>query len=190
MRPAPSICLSTRGRGGSRETPRDRDPSLDTPSTDRDPPGLTSSGSHCSGQYTSYWNTFLFNDYYWPQRSCGQGNIFTPVCHSVHGGGVGLPECMLGYHPPGLDTTTPPGPDTPPREETPPRADSSIRSASGRYASFWNAFLFHYVCVVMNLSNMRWSVTLKASCRSIDTSELLCWIVAILSTPQAKNAFQ
>ena len=25
--------------------------------------------------------------YYRPQRSCGQGNIFAPVCHSVHGGG-------------------------------------------------------------------------------------------------------
>ena len=27
--------------------------------------------------------------FYWPQRSCGQGNIFTPVCHSVHKGGRG-----------------------------------------------------------------------------------------------------
>ena len=25
---------------------------------------------------------------YWPKRSFGQGNIFTPVCHSVHRGGV------------------------------------------------------------------------------------------------------
>ena len=25
--------------------------------------------------------------FYRPQRSCGQGNIFTPVCHSVYGGG-------------------------------------------------------------------------------------------------------
>ena len=48
---------------------------------------------------------------YRPQRSCGQGNIFTPVCHSVHGGG-GLPQCMLGYH-------TPLGADTPPPEQTP-----------------------------------------------------------------------
>ena len=30
----------------------------------------------------------VFGYYYRPQRSCGQGNIFTPVCHSVHGGGV------------------------------------------------------------------------------------------------------
>ena len=32
---------------------------------------------------------------------------------------------------------TPPGADTPPLE-----ADSGIRSMSGRYASYWNAFLF------------------------------------------------
>ena len=53
------------------------------------------------------------------------------VIHSVHGGG--LPQCMLGYHPPGVDplgadppgsrpsqgADPPPGPDTPP-EQTPP----------------------------------------------------------------------
>ena len=38
--------------------------------------------------------------FYRPQRSCGQGNIFTPVCHSVHGGewsrGVsGLGGCLV-----------------------------------------------------------------------------------------------
>ena len=146
-------------------------------------------------------------------RNCGQGNIFTPVCHSVHRGGV-LPQCMLGYHPPprdqadtpppgsetttphppgtrqtptgpgipprirhhpppgtrqtpqirhhpsprsdttpppGSDTTPPPGPGRPPpgtrqtpqdqADPPPPEADSSIRSMSGRYASYWNAFL-------------------------------------------------
>ena len=41
-----------------------------------------------------------------------------------------------GRHPPGLGRA-PPGPGRPPRE-----ADSSIRSTSGRYASYWNAFLF------------------------------------------------
>ena len=41
------------------------------------------------------------------KRSLGQGNIFTPVCHSVHRGG--LPQCMLGYHhPPGPGAHTPP----------------------------------------------------------------------------------
>ena len=42
---------------------------------------------------------------------------------------------------------TPPGADTPrsrhPQEQTPPwEADSGIQSMSGRYASYWNAFLF------------------------------------------------
>ena len=66
-----------------------------------------------------------------------------------------------GTHP--LDQACPPGPGTPPpqtRHTTPPRlgtpppldqappqeADSGIRFTSGRYASYWNAFLFrnHY----------------------------------------------
>ena len=56
---------------------------------------------------------------YRPQRSCGQGNIFTRVCHSFCSqGGGGLPQCMLGYHPsPGPD---PPGSIHPPRDQTPP----------------------------------------------------------------------
>ena len=123
---------------------------------------------------------------YRPQRSCGQGNIFTPVCHSVHRGG--LPQCMLGCHPPLWTRQTPPprpgrhplrpgrppGPgrhppwtrqtppdqadtppdqaDTPPDQadppgpgRPPPEADSRIRSTSGRYASYWNAFLLFTV---------------------------------------------
>ena len=49
---------------------------------------------------------------YRPQRSCGQGNIFTPVCHSVHRGGGGF--CLSAC----WDTTpleqTPPGTRPPP----------------------------------------------------------------------------
>ena len=91
--------------------------------------------------------------HYRPQRSCGQGNIFTRVCHSVHRGG--LPQCMLEYpprkeapvplpqegdppgrrHPPGKET---PRKEAPPQEGDPP----GIRSMSGRYASYWNAFFF------------------------------------------------
>ena len=54
------------------------------------------------------------------KRSLGQVNIFTPVCHSVHGGG--LPQCMLGppgtRHPPRTRHPPPqPGPGTPPGAE-------------------------------------------------------------------------
>ena len=99
---------------------------------------------------------------YRPQRSCGQGNVFTGVCLSTGGGGC-LPQCMLGCHtPPGMEN--PPWMENPPRWRTPPmenplpprwrnpprmekrpprEADSSIWSTSGRYASYWNAFLFH-----------------------------------------------
>ena len=61
--------------------------------------------------------------YYRPQQSCGQGYIFTPVCHSLQRGG-----CLVwGWYPtrhwgrPPRPGTHPPGPDTPPpRPDTPP----------------------------------------------------------------------
>ena len=77
---------------------------------------------------------------YRPQRSCGQGNIFTPVCHSFCSQGGCLPQCMLGYHTPPQDQTPPDqtplrtrplGPDTPqdwtphPRTRHPPRTKCS-----------------------------------------------------------------
>ena len=57
------------------------------------------------------------------KRNLGQGNIFTPFCHFVHRE-VGLPQCMMGYHPQTrcprtrpprhpLRPGTPPGPGTP-----------------------------------------------------------------------------
>ena len=51
------------------------------------------------------------------KRSLGQGNIFTPVCHSVHGGG--LPQCMPGNHPP--DQAHPPGSGPPDQAPPPPQ---------------------------------------------------------------------
>ena len=73
------------------------------------------------------------------KRSLGQGNIFTPVCHSVHRGG-GLPQCMLGYHPLGPCTPldhTPPGTmhpldHAPPGPCTPSDAEHAERY--GQYA--------------------------------------------------------
>ena len=110
--------------------------------------------------------------HYRPQRSCGQGNIFTPVCHSVHGGGGGF--CLNACwdttppdqaDPPRSDITTtttpspPPGTRQTPPDQTPPgtwqtpppETDSSIRSTSGRYASYWNAFLL--LDVFQNITN-------------------------------------
>ena len=79
---------------------------------------------------STVWQINIYMYYYRPQRSCGQGNIFTSVCLST--GGVYLPQCMLGYpprsrppradpprnrHPPGTKYTprlsTPPGKQTP-----------------------------------------------------------------------------
>ena len=95
-------------------------------------------------------------DLYRPQRSCDQGNVFTGVCHSFcsRGGRVSAsvhagipPSPQIRQTPPRtrqappLDQADPPGPGRqPPRE-----ADSSIRSTSGRYASYWNAFLFWHI---------------------------------------------
>ena len=52
---------------------------------------------------------------YRPQRSC-EGYVFTPVCHSVHMGGVCLSACW--------DTTPPPG-VSPRSRHPPPGADPS-----------------------------------------------------------------
>ena len=92
----------------------------------------------------------------------GQGNIFTGICLSAGGRGVCLSACWdmpnrPDTNPPRsrpLEQTHPPRSRHPPEQTTPgsrphPRqeADFSIRSTSGRYASYWNAFLFYkYPC--------------------------------------------
>ena len=99
---------------------------------------MTPKSIKCSNHNTLSFNLLLRKSmahkcsYYRPQRSCGQGNIFTPVCHSVHRGEGGLPQCMLGYHPPldqpdpplGSDTTSPWTRWTPP-DQTPPSPDQA-----------------------------------------------------------------
>ena len=62
------------------------------------------------------------SDYYRPQRSCGQGNIFIGVCLSTGGGGGCLPQCMLGCH-----TPHPPGWRAPPGWRTPPLPGSRLQ---------------------------------------------------------------
>ena len=81
---------------------------------------------------------------YRPQQSCGQGNVFTGVCHSF---------CSKGGF-----SGDPPGRENP----CPPEADSSIRSTSGRYASYWNAFLFVFVFTLWR-PTFRWFRSLSAT---------------------------
>ena len=55
-----------------------------------------------------------------PANKVCEGYVFTPVCHSVQGGGVSLCACWDTH--PSWEQTPPPGADTP-RKQTPPRAD-------------------------------------------------------------------
>ena len=87
------------------------------------------------------------------------GSTHTPGC--IHPGRLTPPwEAHPGRHPLGstppgsmhpvrsthpLGSMHPPGSMYPPWEACTPReADSGIRSMSGRYASYWNAFLFEF----------------------------------------------
>ena len=106
-------------------------------------------------------------DYYRPQRSCGKV-IFSQACvkNSVQREG-GVSQHSLGQRPPlpSACWDTPPGqtPPTPGRHHPlpladtplgrPPQADPPGRHpppgadgyCSGRYASYWNAFLFFFI---------------------------------------------
>ena len=116
-----------------------------------------------------YWNAFLFEFFlipfylirrscYRPKRSFGQGNIFTPVCHSFCSqGGRQVPAWSRGgggqappgsRHPPGADTPHeqtprsrhsprsrhppgsrhPPAADIPPEKTPPPSGSSRLRN--------------------------------------------------------------
>ena len=113
------------------------------------------------------------------KRSLGQGNIFTPVCHSVHRGGVrgcGEPAwlwvgvhgcggscvvvgaCMVAGGMCGWGACMVVGGHAWSGGMHGCRGEAcigydKIRSMSGRYASYWNAFLFnHVVCVNVHLN--------------------------------------
>ena len=58
--------------------------------------------------------------FYRPQRSCGQGNVFTGVCDSVHRGRVSASVHVGIPHSPG--SRHPPLEQTPPWEQTPPQS--------------------------------------------------------------------
>ena len=80
---------------------------------------------------------YLVVSFYRPQRSCGQGYVFTCVCDSVHRGGLrvgrspwagrtppGSRPPQAGRNPPPRQGEPPtPGRENPPRADTPPGAD-------------------------------------------------------------------
>ena len=84
--------------------------------------------------YVHFNHVFIFKidwKYLPPATKLPQGNVFTPVCHSVHRGVCHIPrpwaDTPLGRHLPG---------------QTPPHTvHAGIWSTSGRYASYWNAIL-------------------------------------------------
>ena len=134
-------------------------PQEDTPPPEQTLPFAYYGIRSTSGQYPSYWNAFLLP----PAMKLGQGYIFTGVCDSVCGGGSAWagtsPRDQVHLPRPGTpprtryiprDQVYPPGPGTPPGTRctprtryTPPRSSAcrEIRATSGRYASYWNAFL-------------------------------------------------
>ena len=82
-----------------------------------------------------------------PSNEVYEGYVFTPVCHSVHRGKVCVRggACIQGVlHPAGI------------RQTSPPLRYWGIRSTSGRYASYWNAFLL--------LRDFTWGTYLQISC--------------------------
>ena len=114
-------------------------------------------------------------DWLLPATKLPQGNVFTPVCHSVHGGSA-THRCPLadtplantpwsdpsirhplGRHPLPRQTHPPPGQTPPPlgrhplpQAYTPGKTPSyavhaGIWSTSGRYASYWNAIFFSHL---------------------------------------------
>ena len=94
--------------------------------------------------------TFVGTTNYRPQRSCGQGNIFAPVCHYVHRGEGVVSHKVLRQRqnplprqgtppqsrpPPGPDTH-PPEPDTtPPTRHSPPPPPGKQTPAYGLRAA-------------------------------------------------------
>ena len=101
----------------------------------------------------------LWTHFYRPQTRFG--NIFAPVCHSVHRftGGGGVPGQV---HP--RTRYTPPGPGThnhTPRDQVHTPRTREIRATSRQYASYWNAFLLciklHVVSGTQCKLNWSWS---------------------------------
>ena len=100
------------------------------------------SDSFCIEEYRIY-------HYYRLQTKLTEGNVFTPVCDSVHGGrGVSVRGSLswgvsvqMGLYPGGISVQGGVYVQEGSLSGRPPRPTVK----SGRYASFWNAFLFKTV---------------------------------------------
>ena len=134
------VCHSVH-RGVSGRPPPGRHPPRQTPTLGRHPPRQTppypptppvmataADDTHPTGMYSCYCL----------QRSCGKV-IFSQVCvkNSVHRG-IGSVSVHAGIHTPWADTPL----------QTPPCWDRH-GYCCGRYASYWNAFLFLYSFYLM-----------------------------------------
>ena len=80
------------------------------------------------------------------KRSLGQGNVFTQVCVLFCSQGVGFPACITGHMTirvriQGVSASRGRGLH-PEVGRTPQPKYYGIQSTGGRYASYWNAFLF------------------------------------------------
>ena len=82
----------------------------------------------------------VLSHFYRPQTELRKGNVFTSASYSVHRAGVSA-SVHAGIHTP--QQTPPPG--------RPPAADGHC---SGRYASYWNAFLFGQI--IYNVGSFAW----------------------------------
>ena len=121
---------------------------------------LTSSDEYWE-EKIKFPNMLSLNNIYRPQRSWAKVMFLQASVILSTGGGsasvhAGMPAPPRPGRPPPRTRQTPLGPDIPPDQADPPRtrppcpdqvdppweADASIRSMSGRYASYWNAFLF------------------------------------------------
>ena len=123
---------------------------------------------------SGYWHlvaaTMSYHEFLLPPANdvC-EGNVFTPVCHPVHGEGGWIPSMHHRSHdhgapPPRGGSASGRGRGVCIHGGLPPGGSSSrgwadyplppeqygIRSTSGRCASFWNAFLFTICSVTAN----------------------------------------
>ena len=78
-----------------------------------------------------------------PANEVAESYVFTPVCHSVHRRGSASGSGSVNT------------PDTHPY----PSGHTPTQSTSGRYASYWNAFLLVSVSVSVSVSQCKRTIT-------------------------------